>query len=68
MEVVIVTRGQPPAAGITQVIRYDPGVLSEGVISPLTGSIERPGVEEKTPPATPVPPTVTDCGLVSVTQ
>jgi hypothetical protein len=64
--VVVLNAAQPPAAGTLYVTVYEPGVLVDGVMSPLAALIERPAAEEKVPPA--VPTSVTLCGADTVLQ
>ena len=47
---VVLTEAHPPEAGVLYVTVYDPGVLVDGVIPPVTGLIVNPGVDEKVPP------------------
>jgi hypothetical protein len=58
--VVVSKRLQPPAAAIEYVTVYVPGVLVEGVIVPVPGSIVSPAGALNVPPVVPV--SVTDCG------
>ena len=44
-EVVVTTAAHPPEEGVVYVTVYVPGVLADGVIAPVAGSIVSPAPE-----------------------